>query len=176
MKLAKTIILITGLFTLLPVVAAAQGPTEQPSVGAAAFARLAALAGEWHGTIPGSAPAAPLTVTYRVTAAGSVVMETIMPGTPHEMVTMYHLDKGTLMLTHYCAAGNQPRMVLDAASTPRDLRFDFAGGSNLDPQRDGHMHAVRIVLRDDDHIESTWQSWAEGKPAGSKAFALERKR
>ena len=48
--------------------------------------------------------------TYRVTAAGSAVMEVLFPGTDHEMVTVYHQDGDDLILTHYCAAGNQPRM------------------------------------------------------------------
>mgnify|MGYP003352508404 CR=1 FL=1 len=35
-----------------------------------------------------------------VTAAGSAVVETIAPGTPHEMVTVYHLDGDKLADTY----------------------------------------------------------------------------
>ena len=42
------------------------------------------------------------TVTYKVTSGGSAVVETIGPGTEHEMVTVIHPDGDDLMLTHYC--------------------------------------------------------------------------
>jgi hypothetical protein len=45
----------------------------------------------------------PVRVEYRVTGAGSAVVETLFPGTPHEMVTVYHARKGVLCMTHYCA-------------------------------------------------------------------------
>jgi len=38
-------------------------------------------------------------------------MLTTGPGTPHEMVTMFHRDDTALMATHYCSAMNQPRML-----------------------------------------------------------------
>src|SRR4051812_11604246 len=91
----------------------------------AAFARLKSLAGEWkvaeldgvHGQHDGK-------ITYKVTAGGSTVMETFFPGSDHEMVSMYHLDGDELVLTHYCAAKNQPRMKLDRqASTPDRYLF-----------------------------------------------------
>ena len=31
-------------------------------------------------------------------------------GTPHEMITMFHMDQAELLATHYCSAHNQPRM------------------------------------------------------------------
>src|SRR5690242_6096011 len=74
----------------------------------AAFGRLKSLAGEWKcearegGHVPGKAA----TILYRVTANGSTVMETLFPGTDHEMVSMYHLDGDDLKMTHYCAIGN----------------------------------------------------------------------
>ena len=82
------------------------------------------------------------TVTYRVASGGSVVEETLFPGTPHEMISMYHLVDGELVLTHYCAMANQPRMRLDRkASTPDRLVFAFDGGTNFDPAKDTHVHS-----------------------------------
>jgi len=74
-------------------------------------------------------------------------MEILYAGTDHEMVTMYYLDGDDLVATHYCAQGNQPRMKLDTkASTASRLVFDLAGGTNLDPAKDTHMHAQRFTL------------------------------
>ena len=49
----------------------------------------------------------------RTTGGGSAVTETLFPGTAHEMMSVYHMDGDDLVLTHYCAGGNQPRMMLE---------------------------------------------------------------
>jgi len=151
----------------------ADAPAALPSDAQAAWDSLKKLTGEWEGDAGGSKAS----IVYRVTSNGNTVMETLFPGTSHEMITMYHLDGAQLVLTHYCSAGNQPRMALDAkASKPGYLVFSFAGGTNLDPQKDGHIHAGRIKLVDDDHIESEWDHWENGKAGHSMKFALTRKR
>jgi hypothetical protein len=127
----------------------------------AAFDSLKRLAGEWEGQAgvkkeaeAKKPDAPPQKVTYRVVSNGNVVMETLFGGTNHEMITMYHLDGEDLVLTHYCAAGNQPKMKLDTEkSTDRDLRFSFA-----------------------DHIESEWAGQQGGKPGHTAGFKLTRKK
>ncbi len=37
---------------------------------------------------------------------------------PENMITMFHMDGDRLLMTHYCGAGNQPRMKL-VASNPK---------------------------------------------------------
>ena len=84
----------------------------------------------------------------KVTAGGSAVHETHFPGQPMEMVSVYHLDKGDLVMTHYCVLGNQPRMKADPKSPANQIKWVFAGGTNLDPAKDTHMHgATRHVRR-----------------------------
>jgi hypothetical protein len=112
-----------------------------------------------------------LVSVYKVTAAGSVVHETLFPGAPHEMVTVYHLDRGSLVLTHYCAAGNQPLMKADPNSPPNRIDFKFAGGTNLDPAKDMHMHEGSITFVDDDHIEWKWIGYQNGKPSADHQMA-----
>ena len=88
-------------------------------------------------------------VTFKLTGAGSALVETQFPGMPHEMVSVYHLDGKELRMTHYCAAGNQPRVKLDRAkSTPDELIFVFDGGTNLDPEKDMHIHGVKNQVRE----------------------------
>jgi len=104
------------------------------------------------------------------------VVETLFPGTEHEMMTAYHLNGDQLMLTHYCAAGNQPKMTLDKSSTSSQLVFAFAGGTNLNADKDNHMHSGRIKFIDGDHLEAEWDSYQSGKPAGTHKFFLSRKK
>ena len=40
----------------------------------------------------------------------------------------------------------------------------FAGGTNLDPAKDMHMHEATLTFVDDDHIEITGVAWEDGKP------------
>ncbi|MHC4924389.1 MAG: hypothetical protein ACYTG4_09985 [Planctomycetota bacterium] len=126
---------------------------------AAAFERIRGLAGSWSPVDPDSDMA--MKVVYRETAAGNTVEEVLNPGAPHEMVTMYHRDGPLLLLTHYCAAGNQPTMVLLASSDPDILRFDFLRGTNMTPT-DGHMHRAVIDLSRENRVTGTWTFFVDG--------------
>jgi hypothetical protein len=144
----------------------------------AAFERLKSLDGTWNAETKKHEHAAadkPQTVTYKVTANGSVVMETLFPGTSHEMVSMYHVDGDDLRMTHYCAAKNQPHLKLDkAASTPDRLVFAFDGGTGFDPAKDFHMHSGWISILDTKHIESEWDGYKGREKMHSEKFVLTR--
>lgn len=143
--------------------------------GRAALARLKTLAGEWRGRVV-TEDGPPAEVLFSVTAGGSTVLEKLFPGTEHEMVSMYHLDGDDLVLTHYCGMGNQPRMrlVQSSGTDPLELRFDFTGGTNIDPAKDMHMHAGRLTLRGADHLEAEWSVYDKGKQTGANKFFLDR--
>jgi len=70
---------------------------------------------------------------------------------PHEMVSIYTVDGPDLVMTHYCVLGNKPRMKADLKAPPNQICLQFAGGNNLDPQKDKHMHAATLTIVDDDH-------------------------
>lgn len=136
------------------------------------FEQLKKLAGEWYATDDKGKPVgSPLSV-FKVISGGSAVQETIFPGQPHEMVTVYHLDGADVILTHYCALGNQPRLKLDPKGPDNQLKFQFAGGTNFDPAKDRHMHEGSITFLDDDHIEWAWQAFANGKPLDDHKISL----
>jgi hypothetical protein len=63
--------------------------------------------------------------------------------------------------------GNQPHMKADPKSPANQIRFLFAGGSNLNPAKDKHMHEGTITFVDEDHIEWTGVAWEGGKPCES---------
>ena len=138
------------------------------------LAKLQSLVGDWSGTAGHDGPGSAVHVTYRLTAGGSAVVESLLPGTPHEMMTVYHLDGDRLMLTHYCVMKNQPHMVLDPASTDDEFIFSFAGGTNLTPGHGSYMASGRIRFVDADTIESAWELLSDGKPAGTNRFVLKR--
>jgi hypothetical protein len=131
--------------------------------GTAALDRLKALAGDWVSAEDGPmSKKGELTARYAVTAGGSAVVETVFPGSQHEMVTVYHAEGNDLVLTHYCMEGNQPRMRAKNAGGSR-LDFAFDGGANIDPKKDRHMHSAWLELLGTDEIRSEWTELADGK-------------
>lgn len=154
------------------------GGENRPAAGksaSAALDRFKALAGEWVAAEDGEMhKKGDVVARYAVTAAGTAVVETVFPGTPHEMVTVYHADGSDLVLTHYCMEGNQPRM---RARNARGTRFDFAfdGGTNIDPKKDRHMNTASLELVGADEIKSVWTEIEAGKPVFVAKSHLVRK-
>jgi hypothetical protein len=141
----------------------------------AQFEQLKKLAGTWTGKASHGDAAHDANINYRMTAAGSAVEETIFSGTDHEMVTMYHLDGNSLILTHYCALGNQPRMKSEPGGDPKRIVFRFLDGTNMNAAKDMHMHEATLELVDADHLRAVWTAYSDGKPEHSSTFELTRK-
>jgi len=139
---------------------------DKPAKGAThpGLEKLKKLAGTWVEADKDGKPTDKVVSVVKVTAAGSTVQETLFPGQPMEMLSIYHLDGAELVMTHYCALGNQPRMKADPKAPANQIRWLFAGGTNLDPAKDKHMHEGTITLSDDDHIEWSGVAWEGGKP------------
>lgn len=145
----------------------------KPTPAAVAFDRIKSLAGTWeHTTDEGKTEVALVT---SVTSAGSVVREIMFPGTDHEMTNMYHLDGDALMITHYCAIGNQPRMICTDFSNPAVLTFKLKDVTNLPDPKGPHMGHLVLRLTDAEHITQEWNSIADGKAVEHVTFALTRR-
>jgi hypothetical protein len=110
------------------------------------------------------------------TTGGSAVTEKLFPGTSHEMLSVYFMDGKDLVLTHYCAMANQPRMKLvKASANPTTLTFDFVGGTNLDAAKDTHIHGGVVRILAADRMEADWSVHSQGKASGSNKIFLSRK-
>lgn len=161
----KRTILCFVLLSALAFSAAADVPAKTT------FENLKKLEGKWTNKEAGDKR---IEVVYHLTGAGSALVETQFPGTTHEMVTVYHMDGDKLMLTHYCAAMNQPTMrYLSKGSTAKAFKFDFVSGTNMKPT-DVHIHNVTYHLLGPDHIVSEWGMHANGKAGGVEKFDLYR--
>jgi hypothetical protein len=118
-----------------------------------------------------------VTATYRVVSNGSALEETLHVGKEETMVTMYHLDGDRLMVTHYCAAGNQPRMVAPPdPKNPNVIAFRFLDVTNLAGKDAGHMRDLVVTFIDADHFTQQW-SWSEkGKAEKMDLFKFTRRK
>jgi hypothetical protein len=134
--------------------------------------KMKKLAGTWVAADQDGKPTDQVVSIIKVTAGGSAVHETLFPTQPHEMVSVYTVDGSDLILTHYCVLGNQPRMKAEPNSPPNQIVFRFAGGSNLNPAKDKHMHEATLTIVSDDRIEVNGVAWENGAPAKDMCCGL----
>ena len=154
-----------------------KSPTEPSPVPSSpaqpSFDQLKTLAGHWTGKVSMSEANAPddkpvpLDVTLRVTSMGNTLMHEMKSAAPDDPITMFTLDGDKLVLTHYCDAGNQPRMVGTVSPDGKTYTFDFVSATNLLPTQHGHMQHVVFTLIDPDHHTEKWDfAMADGKTMG----------
>lgn len=150
-----------------------KGPATNP-----ALEKMKKLAGTWLVADKDGKATDQVASIIKVTAGGSAVHETLFPGQPMEMVSVYTVEGSDLILTHYCVLGNQPRMKADPKSPANQIIFKFAGGGNLDPKKDKHMHEATLTIVDEDHLEINGIGWENGEPAKEMCcgFKLVRKK
>lgn len=161
----KTVrIAISLLFLLATTMAMAASDAQQ------SFDKLKSLAGTWEGKTTGGQMAE---VSFRVTGNGSAMMSEIK--SEDDMITMFHLDGNRLLMTHYCGAGNQPRMQGTVSPDGKTFAFDFLDATNLAGPQAGHMHRAVFTIVDADHHTEEWTWTADGKD-NKELFALQRKK
>jgi len=167
-------LLQSGVLALAVLVGA---PAARPAGdGKDAFEKLKALAGHWEGE---SDEDAKIAADIEVTSDGQSVLERFQiaddAGKPMNMMTVYFLDGGTLKLTHYCHAGNQPTMSGSYDPDRGTVTFDLLSATNLKPE-DLHMHHAVLNLVDASHFRESWTLYKDGKSAGMEILFFSRVR
>lgn len=172
--MTRRLLVLPALMLMVPLAARGDGNAGPlpPLHTNAALETMKKLAGTWMVADDAGKPTDQVASIIKVTAGGSVVHETLFPGQPHEMISVYSVDGPDLVMTHYCVLGNQPRMKADGSTPGHEIRFRFAGGSNLDPARDKHMHEATLTIADDNHIEVNGVGWEGGAPAKEMCCGL----
>ncbi len=106
--------------------------------------------------------AMPTNARFQLISDGSALMAWLNESIADEMVTMFHMDGKGLMATHYCAAHNQPPLVLVSGGDPDKLVFKFKDGTNIAPGA-GHMHQVTFLINAPDRHAEDWVYIDKGK-------------
>ncbi len=141
------------------------------SDASAAFEKLKSLQGSWSGKASNGQS---VQISNRVISDGSAMMSEI---TVHEnMITMFHMDGNRLMMTHYCASGNQPRMVASVSPDGKTITFNFLDATNLLSTQHGHMERVVFTLTDPDHHTEEWQFATQDGQKMHQVFDLQRQK
>ena len=149
------------------------------------FEQMKTLAGNWEGPVtvvppqPDMSSDKPIHVLLRTTSRGNALMHEMQEaGTPEDPtrydhpVTLFYLDGDRLLLTHYCDAGNRPRMTAKSSGDGKTIEFDFldvAGSTQY-----GHMqHAVFTVIDANHHTED-WTYMMPGEKPVHAHLDLQR--
>jgi hypothetical protein len=148
------------------------GPRPPAAPANAGLEKMKKLAGTWLAADKDGKPTDQVASVIKVTAGGSAVVETLFPGQAQEMISVYTADGPDLIMTHYCVMGNQPRMKADRNSPPNQIVFRFAGGTNLNPAKDRHMHAATLTIVGADRIEVKATGWENGAPVKGMCCGL----
>ena len=142
------------------------------------FDKLKTLAGSWEGQVAATGTpfdGKPLQVLLRVTSEGNALMHEMKGEGPDDPITMFYLDGDRLLLTHYCDAGNRPRMAGKMAPDGKTVEFEFldvAGNT-----QHGHMqHAVFTMIDANHHTEDWTFTFPGGKPPMHAHLDLQRTR
>jgi hypothetical protein len=180
LRLTLSTLILIGLCSVVFTKALARTDGEK-SGAQKSFDKLKTLAGTWKGSLTVDPPQPSMPdlgwVSFRVTSRGNaLVHEMKQPGTPDDPnkddpITMLYLDGDRLVLTHYCDAGNRPRMAGKMSADGKTVEFDFldvAGGTQY-----GHMHHAVFTFVDDNHHIEDWTYMAGEQPIHAR-FDLQR--
>jgi hypothetical protein len=141
----------------------------------AVFARLkAGLVGSWKLAEVKSPRQEAFRISFKEIARGSALVETFGDPAGSVTETIYHLDGASLVATHYCAQGNQPRLRLAKDDPRTGAEFAFRDATNLASETLSHLVRMRIRL-DGDRLEKD-EIYVENGKEDATTLALVRVR
>lgn len=130
----------------------------------AVFRGLEDLQGSWKLSDPADKDQEAFRLSYRFISRNTTLVEDY--GDPAKQITetLYHADGENLMATHYCARGNQPRLLLQTDTADNTLVFNFHDITNLADQNDPHMVGMKFTFVDKNHFEKEETYLVNGEP------------
>ena len=105
---------------------------------------------------------------YEVGSKESIVMEQF-----GKELSVIYVDGENLLMTHFCNAGNQPRLRLKKGGQPGVLEFEMFDITNLKDASTPHVE--RIVYKVTDGTRMTLEIfWKKGQSEESEKYTLSR--
>lgn len=137
-----------------------------------AFQSLKALIGDWEGRTEAGRT---FLVSYRLIANGTVLVESWTMSPTRTSMTVYHMDGAdTLIATHYCPQGNQPRLDYHPELSGRRLEFRFRDATNLPDANAAHQDAFWIEIAPGADVFARNETYVENGEAGSETATYTR--
>lgn len=182
MKTLTLALLLLSLSAAGPALAQpAADPSEEvssPMDAREAFEKLKSLAGSWVGPLTMDHPDPSMEnmigqFSLRVTSRGNAIVHEIsVAGIPDHPVTMFYLEGDRLLATHYCDAGNRPRLVGTMSPDGKTLEFEFLDLSGGDEH--GHMYKGVFTFLDENRHTEEWTFMMPNDQTFTGRFDLQR--
>lgn len=134
---------------------------------AASLEKLKGLVGNWEGASEWSGArtgGGKMDATYTLTGNGTAVVENLISEGKVIMTSVYHLDGPSVMMTHYCGVGNQPRLKASPdPANPGKLSFQLVDITNLATPDAPHVSAAQVSMESENDVSITFSFEAKGK-------------
>ena len=140
------------------------------------FERFKKLAGTF---LEVDAAGEPARIEYRLISRGEALTETwVMPPGEYgsngkEELTVFHMDNGVLIATHYCATGVHPTMMLDPGGPQGVYNFIPRTISNLSSSDEIHNSAFSYTFVDENTVRRSEQ-WSGSGPNTTSYLTMVR--
>lgn len=131
------------------------------------FRELENLVGTWKLSAPQSEDDKAFRLTYHLISKNTALVEVYGNPLRQTTQTLFHENGSALMATHYCARGNQPRLVAKESSNPNVLGFELLDVTNLSNKNDPHMVAMTFTFVAKDRFEKEEVYLVNGKKTSS---------
>ena len=165
----KTIIAI--IIAVAPLCPATMLSAEPLPSSALAYEKLQSLLGDWEAPLESGKV---IRVDYKLMSNNSILVETFKTPSGKETLSVYHLDGKHLLLTHYCAQGNQPRLRYDPKQSDANrFVFAFQDATNLPSKMKEHMARLEVKFIDADHFDQS-STYRAGKDEETTTLKFQR--
>ncbi len=131
-----------------------------------AFETFKGFEGKW--AIQSGQKVLPIKMTYESGSKGSIVTEQF-----GKELSVFYRDGQSLLMTHFCNAGNQPRLRLRENTQPGVFAFEMFDITNLQSADADHVERVIYRIIDDKTIDLEIV-WKHGKSQESEKYTLTR--
>jgi hypothetical protein len=161
----KTLFLLAALILAAPLAGAGEGHGG-PKPTNPTWEAMKKLVGRWESK-EGK-------VRYEMASADTALVETLDMGKDAGMITVYTPEGDGILMTHYCAMGNQPRMRAPAADPKTgDIAFTLVDVSGKHEPGVPVMSALTLKPHGD-ALTADWVSVTAGKPGEHAVFEMTR--
>jgi hypothetical protein len=135
----------------------------------AVFAWMKTLTGTWQAQ---DDKGQKFTVTYSMVGGDRCVKEVLDMG-PHTMDTFYCDNGDSVVATHYCSSGNQPRLKAQALTpSKKGTTFDFLDATGMVNPDEGHMHKLVLEMTEPNKLVQKWSFYEKGAEQKVSTFTL----
>ena len=133
---------------------------------AAALDAFKGLQGRW--AIHSNGKTLAIEMVYDVGSKGSIVTEQF-----GKELSVFYRDGESLVMTHFCNAGNQPRLRLKQGSAGGRFEFETFDVTNLAGPSAPHVQRIVYKMVDERHVELEIV-WKNGEAQNSENYTLVR--